>query len=210
MNKSRIIKLVVFVVIVYAGLLYNSYTLNYWWADFTKRTKEGDITFVAMTRNVDVWLDICQEYQLFAKRKWYYQYEKIEKFSFCADRVIPSTEFLPIAKVFEEKGMKYVAVFIKKWSIVDRTILSDQLSKVIIYDSHKRMSNGRYNQVKIDGFNCQVDSVLSVSKNKMIGVKAVLHSLDQDTSCIRNIIDCFPDYTCSTVKVWNSHNLSSK
>jgi len=210
MKKSRIIKLFIFVVIVYVGLLYNSYTLNYWWADFTKRTKEGDITFVAMTRNVEGWKDIWQEYRLFAKRKGYYQYEKILDFRFYADKVIPPTEFVPTAKVFEEKGVKYVAVFEKQMSHVDRAVLSDQLSKIVIYDSHKRMSNGKYIRVNIDGFKCQIDSALSVSKNKMIGVKAVLHNLEQDTSCIRNIIDCFPDYTCSTVKVWKSHDLSSK
>jgi hypothetical protein len=220
MNKAIILKIIFLLTILYGILLYNSYILNIWWPDYVEKTEDKGIEFVAMTRNDTPStfpdLEISHEYRLYAKRKWHYPYDKLLDDNFFFDNdSIPSSIFVPYTKVFDLDRMKYVAIFEK---ILDKDFynnhgnvrLIERMSKIVIFDSLQRNSKGIYRGWNIDGFNCSIDSALSVSKNLMMNVKTVLLKLDQDTSCIRDIIDCFPDYACNTIQARKDHGYSGK
>lgn len=220
MNKIKVLIIILFLAVIYGILLCNSYVLNFLWPQYVERIEDDGIEFVAMTRIDTSYtfpdIEVSHEYRLFAKRKWYYPYDKLLDDDFFFDQdSIPASGFVPYAKVFNFDGMKYIAVIEK---IIDkdfyekynRVQLKKRLSKIVIFDPLQWESKGMYQEWNIEGYHCDVDSILSVKKNEMINVKTVLRTLGQDTLCIRDIIDCFPNYVCSTIRTRNSHVYSSK
>lgn len=204
--KSSKVRTVAFVVCgVILGLIgilqYNSFVLNMWWPEYVEKNVDQGIEFVAMTRNdtsstfPDI--EISHEYRLFAKRKWYYPYDILLDDDFFFDQdSIPASSFVPYARVFNFDGTNYIAVFEKildreHYTNHEKLQMNNRLSKIFIFADNQRKGEGVYYSKITDTSNCRVDSVLSASKDKMMNVKALLHQLGQDTTCIQRIIDFY-------------------